>query len=98
MWMLLTICRCASSAPAATTSALAGAPTTSPAPHRGKQFRHPVVGELDLDFEAMSLTADAGLTLTAYTAEPGSPAAERLQLLANWAASEQIRLDQTSAT
>ena len=53
-----------------------------------KKFRHPVVGELDLNFEAMELTADSGLTLTAYTAEPGSPSAERLQLLSSWAATD----------
>jgi len=51
-----------------------------------KHFRHPVVGELDLAFDAMELPADAGLTLTAYTAEPGSAAAEKLTLLASWAA------------
>jgi transcriptional regulator with XRE-family HTH domain len=53
-----------------------------------KCFRHPVVGELALNFEAMELSADTGLTLTAYTAEPGTPSAERFQLLANWAATE----------
>ena len=51
-----------------------------------KHFRHPVVGELDLAFDAMEVPADAGLTLTAYTAEPGSAAAEKLTLLASWAA------------
>src|SRR3954454_22166977 len=51
-----------------------------------KKFRHPVVGELTLGFEAMELSADSGLTLTAYTAEPGSPSAQRLHLLATWAA------------
>jgi transcriptional regulator with XRE-family HTH domain len=51
-----------------------------------KDFRHPVVGELVLDFEAMELSADTGLTLTAYTARPDTPSAERLQLLASWAA------------
>jgi transcriptional regulator with XRE-family HTH domain len=51
-----------------------------------KHFRHPVVGELDLAFDAMELPADSGLTLTAYTAEPGSAAAEKLTLLASWAA------------
>jgi transcriptional regulator with XRE-family HTH domain len=51
-----------------------------------KEFRHPVVGELSLAFEAMELTADSGLTLTAYSPEPDSVSAERLQLLANWAA------------
>lgn len=53
-----------------------------------KCFRHPVVGELTLDFEAMQLTTDTSLTLTAYTAQPDSPSAESLQLLASWAASE----------
>jgi transcriptional regulator with XRE-family HTH domain len=53
-----------------------------------KCFHHPVVGDLTLNFEAMQLSADAGLTLTAYTAEPSSPSAERLQLLASWAATD----------
>jgi transcriptional regulator with XRE-family HTH domain len=56
-----------------------------------KRFRHPVVGELTLGFEAMELTADSGLTLTAYTAERGSPSAEALQLLASWAATHAQR-------
>jgi transcriptional regulator with XRE-family HTH domain len=51
-----------------------------------KRFRHPVVGELTLAFNAMSLPADPGQTLTAYTAEPGSVSAEKLQLLASWSA------------
>jgi transcriptional regulator with XRE-family HTH domain len=53
-----------------------------------KCFRHPVVGELTLDFEAMDLTADTGLTLTAYAAPPDTPSAERLQLLASWTATD----------
>ncbi len=51
-----------------------------------KRFIHPEVGELDLMFDAMDLPADTGLTFTAYTAEPGSPAEERLRLLASWVA------------
>jgi transcriptional regulator with XRE-family HTH domain len=51
-----------------------------------KHFHHPVVGELSLAFDAMELPADPGLTLTAYTAEPGTPAAEKLALLASWSA------------
>ncbi len=35
-------------------------------------FRHPVVGDLTLVFEAMELPADTGLTLTAYCTEPGT--------------------------
>jgi transcriptional regulator with XRE-family HTH domain len=53
-----------------------------------KHFHHPVVGDLDVDFDAMELPAEPGLTLTAYTAAPGSPAEEKLTLLASWAATE----------
>lgn len=53
-----------------------------------KCFRHPVVGDLTVDFEAMDLSADTGLTLTAYAAPPDTPSAERLQLLASWAATD----------
>jgi transcriptional regulator with XRE-family HTH domain len=51
-----------------------------------KHFRHPVIGRIDLMFEAMALEADDGLTLTAYTAEPGTPSRDALALLASWAA------------
>ena len=54
-----------------------------------KHFRHPAVGRLDLMFEAMTLEADEGLTLTAYTAEPGTPSSDGLKLLASWAATHQ---------
>ena len=51
-----------------------------------KHFRHPVVGRLDLTFDAMEIPTDPGITLTAYTAEPGTPSEENLKLLASWAA------------
>jgi transcriptional regulator with XRE-family HTH domain len=51
-----------------------------------KRFTHPVVGELALAFDAMELPAERGLTLTAYSAEPGTPAEEKLRLLASWSA------------
>lgn len=53
-----------------------------------KTFHHPVVGELTLAFEGLEMASEPGLTLTVYTAEPGSPSAERMQLLASWAAGE----------
>ena len=52
-----------------------------------KRFNHPVVGDLTLAYEELAITAEPGLVLMVYTAEPGSPSAERLQLLASWAAS-----------
>ncbi|OZD81258.1 XRE family transcriptional regulator [Rhodococcus sp. 05-339-2] len=51
-----------------------------------KRFNHPVVGEIHLAYEALAITADPGSILMVYTAEPGSPSAERLRLLGSWAA------------
>ena len=53
-----------------------------------KHLHHPVVGDLELAYEAMELPADPGLTMFAYTAEPASPSEERLKLLASWAATD----------
>ena len=47
-------------------------------------FHHPLVGDLTLDYDALELPADTGLTIVAYTAEPGSPARHALDLLASW--------------
>ncbi|MDA0185089.1 helix-turn-helix transcriptional regulator [Solirubrobacter phytolaccae] len=51
-----------------------------------KQLRHPVVGELELSYDVMDLPADGGLTMSVYTAEPGSRSEEALNLLASWVA------------
>jgi transcriptional regulator with XRE-family HTH domain len=51
-----------------------------------KRLRHPVVGELELAYEVMDVAADEGLTIAAYSAEPGSRSAEALDLLASWSA------------
>src|SRR3954471_15916483 len=48
-----------------------------------KLVHHPVVGDLDLTFQAMDLASDRGLQMIVFSAEPGSPTHERLQLLAN---------------
>ena len=55
-----------------------------------KRFIHPVVGELTLAYEEFALTGEPGLVMLVYTAEPGSPSAERLALLASWAASHPV--------
>jgi MmyB-like transcription regulator ligand binding domain/Helix-turn-helix domain len=54
-----------------------------------KRLRHPVVGQLDLDFEGMEIASSPGLHLNVYTAAPGTPAADALKLLASWAASHE---------
>ncbi len=51
-----------------------------------KKLHHPVVGDLDLNFEAMELPSQPGLTMLVYTAPQGSPTADSLRLLASWAA------------
>lgn len=56
-----------------------------------KRFHHPVVGELTLAYEELAVTAEDGMALLVYTAEPGSPSAERLQMLASWSLSEAAR-------
>ncbi|MEV0175147.1 helix-turn-helix transcriptional regulator [Streptomyces sp. NPDC050803] len=49
-----------------------------------KRLRHPLVGELTLSFETFQLVDDVEQALITYHAEPGSPSAEALRLLASW--------------
>lgn len=51
-----------------------------------KRFHHPAVGDLTFVYEELAITAEPGLVLFVYTAEPGSPSAEKLRLLASLAA------------
>ncbi|MGO4424777.1 transcriptional regulator, partial [Streptomyces sp. MCAF7] len=53
-----------------------------------KRFHHPVVGEMELVHESLDLPGDEGLSITIHSADPGTPAADALQLLAAWAASQ----------
>jgi transcriptional regulator with XRE-family HTH domain len=55
-----------------------------------KRIHHPVVGDLELTYEALELAADAGLTLATYTAEPGSASDDGLRMLASWAATAEL--------
>ncbi|MBM9506877.1 helix-turn-helix transcriptional regulator [Actinacidiphila acididurans] len=58
--------------------------------HTGrKPFGHPDIGEITLDFDAMELPAHPGLTLTAYSAAPGTPDHDALCLLASLVATSQ---------
>ncbi|HEX4092659.1 MAG TPA: helix-turn-helix transcriptional regulator [Trebonia sp.] len=51
-----------------------------------KNFHHPVVGDMTLAYESLELVADPGLVLNGYSAEPGTPSQDALNLLASWAA------------
>ncbi|MFE2213709.1 helix-turn-helix transcriptional regulator [Streptomyces canus] len=51
-----------------------------------KQLRHPLVGELTLNFESFPLSDGTEQALITYHAEPGSPSAQALRLLASWGA------------
>jgi transcriptional regulator with XRE-family HTH domain len=53
-----------------------------------KRFHHPLVGDLELDYEAFELPADPGQRINIYTAPPDTPSAEALGLLASWTAPE----------
>ena len=51
-----------------------------------KRLHHPIVGDLELSYEVMELSADTGLTISVYSAEPGSATQQALDLLASWTA------------
>lgn len=51
-----------------------------------KHFHHTAVGNLELAYESVDMVSEPGLTLTLYAAEPASPTADALKLLASWAA------------
>lgn len=50
-----------------------------------KKIHHPVVGALELTYEALELPADPGLRLSTFTALPGTASEDALRLLASWA-------------
>ena len=54
-----------------------------------KRLHHPIVGDLDLNYESMELPSEPGLVMNVYTAPAGSPTADALRVLASWAASNE---------
>ncbi|MCH0541790.1 helix-turn-helix domain-containing protein [Streptomyces sp. MUM 203J] len=52
--------------------------------HGTKVLRHPVAGEMTLAYETLRLPDDHDQAVVTYAAEPGSPSAEALRLLAHW--------------
>jgi transcriptional regulator with XRE-family HTH domain len=52
--------------------------------HGRYQYRHPLVGEIELAYETLRLPDDPELALAVHTAKEGSPAQTALLLLATW--------------
>lgn len=55
-----------------------------------KRLHHRSVGNIELDYQALDVTASAGQQFVAFSAEPGSPSATGLQLLGHIAAGQTI--------
>ena len=51
-----------------------------------KHLNHPLVGNLELDQETLSLPDESGLSAVVYSARPGTAAEDGLKLLAIWSA------------
>jgi transcriptional regulator with XRE-family HTH domain len=62
-----------------------------------KHFHHDDVGDLVLAYESVDMISEPGLTLTLYAAEPGSPTAHALDLLASWAATRAAAASTTAS-
>ncbi|MEU3183825.1 helix-turn-helix transcriptional regulator [Streptomyces sp. NPDC006923] len=52
--------------------------------HGSKRYHHPVVGDLELGYEAMKPVGEPDLTFGTHTVEAHSPSAEALALLSSW--------------
>ncbi|MDQ0941164.1 helix-turn-helix transcriptional regulator [Streptomyces sp. V1I1] len=63
--------------------------------HGAKRLHHPLVGEMTLSYETLSLPDDHDLSLVTYHAEPGSRSADSLRLLAGWGVDEAADADAT---
>ncbi|WP_460724688.1 MmyB family transcriptional regulator [Nocardia heshunensis] len=58
-----------------------------------KHLRHPVVGELHLDWQVLQVLTAQDQTLVTYTAPEGSPSHEALRILCSWNAEVPVRRD-----
>ncbi|MGJ5752223.1 helix-turn-helix protein [Streptomyces puniciscabiei] len=52
--------------------------------HGTRHYRHPLLGEVTLDYENLTFPGDPGQWLSVSTAKPGSPSSEALRILAGW--------------
>jgi MmyB-like transcription regulator ligand binding domain len=52
--------------------------------HGSKRLRHPIVGDLTVEYETLTLPGDPNTTLFVYTTEPNSPSRRAMSVLASW--------------
>ncbi|MBU2662791.1 helix-turn-helix transcriptional regulator [Actinoplanes bogorensis] len=57
-----------------------------------KLYRHPIAGEITIDFQALQLPEDPEQTLFVYTAPAGSPSQQALRMLASWNAADRLTI------
>ncbi|MFC0109906.1 helix-turn-helix transcriptional regulator [Kibdelosporangium aridum] len=57
-----------------------------------KLMNHSLVGELELAYESFPLPGEPDMVLVTYVAQPGSPSAEKLGLIASWSQPEHERV------
>ena len=62
-----------------------------------KRFHHPLVGDIELDYEAFDLPGDTAQRINIYTAPPGSDSEQALDLLASWSAREPLTPSPTTS-
>ncbi|WP_018549527.1 helix-turn-helix domain-containing protein [Streptomyces sp. LaPpAH-108] len=62
-----------------------------------KVLRHPVIGDLSLDWNTLTCVTDPDQQLVTYTAPPGTPSHDALRILASWTTSPQ-NADRTGPT
>ena len=55
--------------------------------HGSKRLRHPLVGDLTVEYETFALPGDLDTTMYIYTTEVDSPSRRAMNLLASWTAS-----------
>jgi transcriptional regulator with XRE-family HTH domain len=63
-----------------------------------KRLHHPLVGDLELDYEALELAGDPGQRVNVYTAPPDSSSLQALDLLGSWTAQSPRTDSQTVGT
>jgi len=56
-----------------------------------KLFFHEAVGDLRINYQTLQLPDSLGQTVIVYSADPGSPSAEKLRLLGSWMADAAVR-------